>query len=79
MSRRDPRFKPLAWHLTNTNPNAVYQAAGVGTVYHIVTIDDAHQVLGCNDPEKNEQYYILADAKTVCQLDHEARLKEWLN
>jgi hypothetical protein len=79
MSQRDPRFKPLRWTTITHAPNIVYQAAGIGTVYYIVSIAGYYLALGCNDPEHNaEQYFYLSDAKTVCQLDHEARLKEWM-
>lgn len=78
MSKRDPRFKPLKWVTPHREPNVVYQAVGINRVYYIITIGDAHLVLGCNNPEHDAQYYFLSDAKSICQLDHEARLKEWL-
>lgn len=78
MSKRDPRFKPLKWASVRYEPNTCYMAAGLSTVYHIVTIGNVHQLLGCNDPAKNAQYFYLSDAYAVAQLDHETRLKEWM-
>lgn len=79
MSKRDNRFKPLKFVLNETNPNAVWSAdGGYGHVYYIVQIDDAYLVLGLTDRNKCEQFYYRTDAVMVCQLDHEARLKEWM-
>lgn len=80
MSKRDTRFKHLKFDLNETNPNTVWSADGInGNVYYIVKIDDAYLALGLQDRHKCEQYYYRSDAAAVCQLDHEARIKEWLN
>lgn len=81
MSKRDPRFKLLEWHLAPYGATHIYTAKSFDDVtYYIVNNDDAtwHQVLGCAAPGHNSSYAYLSDAKTICQLDHERRLKEWL-
>lgn len=79
MSKRDPRWQELRWSTIAREPNTVVKAVGIDTVYFVVYMGGCYLALGLNDPEQNaKQYFLLSDAYSVCQLDHEARLKEWM-
>jgi len=85
MSKCDTRFKSLAFHML---PSGIWWTAkGINSTYHIALQHGpdgqglgTYSVLGLRDDTTvgSGGYVYLADARTVCQLDHEARLKEWL-
>jgi hypothetical protein len=81
MSRRDKRFKPLKWELNLTN--TAWKAEALGRVYYITRVDAAFMenagYLVIKGVEFSTVYAMLSDAQTVCQLEHEARIKEWMN
>jgi len=80
MSQRDKRFKSLKWELNLTN--TAWKAEALGRVYYIITAaklgESMQGYLVVQGVEFSTIYARLYDAQTICQLEHEKRIKEWL-
>lgn len=75
MSQRDKRFKPLKFVVNATN------TAWVAEVHHktyvIAKGENGYIVVGTF--EMDGVYFLFSDAKSVCQIDWEKRMKDLMN
>jgi hypothetical protein len=74
MSRRDQRFKPLKFCVNSTN--TAWVAEPHHKTYVVAKGETGYIVIGTFNMDG--VYSFFSDAKSVCQLDWEARIKEWL-
>jgi len=75
MSQRDKRFKNLKWELNLTN--TAWKAEALGRTYYVVKVEGVGY-LAIHGVEFSTIYFYLSDARTMCQLAHEAYIKGYM-